>query len=1028
MAENLTPDLPPDMPSSGRSRENLASPVRAAKTSSKWLILLVIAAILIGGGGYLYKSGKLNLGSLSALTGTGRSGTLTLAVGTFGNNGNAPESVMDVINDLVYSSLNETNKFKLVERSRMKDIEKEFQRFAAEENQNAVTSSTSANVSLTALMQAKGIPPELLQNRQARLDKDDLVKIKTLTKAQYFLVGVVTDFYAEQAVNASDSMGRRVRRSALSITVDARLVNTDTGEIIAAPSVYLEQPKVSGSGSALANRLEKLKIEIARKASREVSRAVVNALYPISVSSVADGKIYLNRGFGMGVKKGDLFTVLALGKAIIDPDTKREIGREETPVGDIQVDQAMEKLAIASVLSGEAGAIKKGMICRSVPKAAPNNETASGSASGADSGKKKVAVLAFRNSANATPKVIDDLQTYFYTELGQYPDVTLIERQQLDKIGSEITLAEDGYLSPASAIKIGEMTGAQYCLIGSLGRIDVVPTTSDVLGQNKKFFDVSVELDCRIIETEKGEVFKTASAGDGAKEEASQDAVQSRALRGAASKACRQLFPGAASQAEGTAIAQPSINSPASNSDPKVSGVPLAIIPFANPPNKELDPSLLNTLDVSLETLISQTKKLPVAERKDPRFLEEVMGGKSKIEGTKFCLATQVMAYAENAGGGNSLLPNVYENGWGVRIEIAAKIIQVENAMIVESFQFTEEVSGSSQDGSRMTKVPDLPGKNSELAQKVAARLTDKLMEVLCPVLVADVSDAEIYLNAGDSTGLKVGNQYTVYDQGAEIKDPQTGRVIGRRQRRAGEIAVTRVERETAMAAPVAPATLALFRTGMLCKVENVRPVSSRPSKRVDSGQPDHGSSQPASDQPAVPKGKVFYLASVVNPQEAPLRVAKAITSTISGAISQSEGASVVTRDEQELAEIGKEFLRGKSNIMNESTRLKTVKLTGARYAVFLGINDWISQVEEKDVAMLNEKIKVQEVNIALEGRVVDLKTGKVLSSGQVTASSPKERLVTDNHGDLNMDVKVANDAANKITEQFRNDGILNTR
>ncbi|MDI6786342.1 MAG: CsgG/HfaB family protein [bacterium] len=55
---------------------------------------------------------------------------------------------------------------------------------------------------------------------------------------------------------------------------------------------------------------------------------------------------------------------------------------------------------------------------------------------------------------------------------------------------------------------------------------------------------------------------------------------------------------------------------------------------------------------------------------------------------------------------------------------------------------------------------------------------------------VAEASEGEIYLDAGQESGLKIGTILTVYELGKEIRSPATGMVIGQRQSKCGKIEV----------------------------------------------------------------------------------------------------------------------------------------------------------------------------------------------------------------------------------------------
>jgi len=58
--------------------------------------------------------------------------------------------------------------------------------------------------------------------------------------------------------------------------------------------------------------------------------------------------------------------------------------------------------------------------------------------------------------------------------------------------------------------------------------------------------------------------------------------------------------------------------------------------------------------------------------------------------------------------------------------------------------------------------------------------------------MVADVSNDEIYLNAGQDSGVEQGLKLDCYRQGAEIRDPRSNLVIGHREEAIGRIEVER--------------------------------------------------------------------------------------------------------------------------------------------------------------------------------------------------------------------------------------------
>jgi curli biogenesis system outer membrane secretion channel CsgG len=80
-----------------------------------------------------------------------------------------------------------------------------------------------------------------------------------------------------------------------------------------------------------------------------------------SVAQVAGGKVYINRGSREGVSEGQEF-VVGEANVVRDPDTGEVLDQSVTEIARLTVSQVKEKLSICTVKSGNAGAIKKGMM------------------------------------------------------------------------------------------------------------------------------------------------------------------------------------------------------------------------------------------------------------------------------------------------------------------------------------------------------------------------------------------------------------------------------------------------------------------------------------------------------------------------------------------------------------------------------------------------------------------------------------------------------------------------------------------
>ena len=85
-----------------------------------------------------------------------------------------------------------------------------------------------------------------------------------------------------------------------------------------------------------------------------------NIMWTGSVVLVKGDKVYVNRGDREGVTVGQTFTVGEV-EVIRDPDTGEVLDESMIEVARLSVDQVKEKLSIASVTSGSAAAVAKGM-------------------------------------------------------------------------------------------------------------------------------------------------------------------------------------------------------------------------------------------------------------------------------------------------------------------------------------------------------------------------------------------------------------------------------------------------------------------------------------------------------------------------------------------------------------------------------------------------------------------------------------------------------------------------------------------
>jgi len=104
--------------------------------------------------------------------------------------------------------------------------------------------------------------------------------------------------------------------------------------------------------------------DLLEEAAKKIVMSIIEGAYPTKVASVDGSTIYINRGLDSGYEVGTRLIVYSQGKEIIDPDTKQKLGKEETPVGEIEITEVLDKMSKAKPVSVSIGEIQPGMVCR----------------------------------------------------------------------------------------------------------------------------------------------------------------------------------------------------------------------------------------------------------------------------------------------------------------------------------------------------------------------------------------------------------------------------------------------------------------------------------------------------------------------------------------------------------------------------------------------------------------------------------------------------------------------------------------
>lgn len=148
--------------------------------------------------------------------------------------------------------------------------------------------------------------------------------------------------------------------------VRLRVADTASTKMVAASTEEVQvERKLKANNPFLESEINNLVMDLYKAAALRSLHRTLEAIYPVRLLEVADGKAVLNRGEG-AISLGDEFEVYSLGKTYIDPDTKEVLGQGETKVATLKVNRVGPKYSEAEILDGAdqlAGDVT-GFLCR----------------------------------------------------------------------------------------------------------------------------------------------------------------------------------------------------------------------------------------------------------------------------------------------------------------------------------------------------------------------------------------------------------------------------------------------------------------------------------------------------------------------------------------------------------------------------------------------------------------------------------------------------------------------------------------
>ena len=161
-----------------------------------------------------------------------------------------------------------------------------------------------------------------------------------------------------------------------------------------------------------------------------------------------------------------------------------------------------------------------------------------------------IAILEFgsaEGSRNVSHSTKEDITNRLNEQLVRSNLYTVVERRKIDKIIKEQSLGLTGLISEKTAVKAGNLLGANFLLYGEIGSVIVIRHEKlvklKIQGRsfNPYYYTASVTVSARVIDTESGRITSATAHRFSGKGESEERAVYN-ALSGASGPIFRNLF------------------------------------------------------------------------------------------------------------------------------------------------------------------------------------------------------------------------------------------------------------------------------------------------------------------------------------------------------------------------------------------------------------------------------------------------------------------------------------------------------
>jgi hypothetical protein len=188
---------------------------------------------------------------------------------------------------------------------------------------------------------------------KARALNPDKQKGFNLAETKYLTVLTVDD-YDDQTQRLDQKLSNTtLTKRTIRLSLITKVYETASGKLLESTSKSISSTEAQqrfNEASTDAEITDALIRTVVKDAADWAATQIVDVIFPVKIITKNDKSVTVNRGEGSGIVVDQVWRVFAVGKELIDPDTKEVLGKEEVEIGKVRVTDVLPKFSKASIL------------------------------------------------------------------------------------------------------------------------------------------------------------------------------------------------------------------------------------------------------------------------------------------------------------------------------------------------------------------------------------------------------------------------------------------------------------------------------------------------------------------------------------------------------------------------------------------------------------------------------------------------------------------------------------------------------